>query len=113
MGQAENDTEAAGAPSELNVGLGKMNFKDALERLGIAEYGERIFNSNSHGELFHLYDYIQLAQLPDVSWFKDWFNAVVKQAELNWGRPESVFQHIPKLLEQEITHNGTELTGAL
>ena len=82
-----------------------MSFKDAIERLGITEYEGRIYNSNSKGELFHLYDYVRLARISDVSWFKDWFSAIVKGAELQWERPESVFQHIPRLLEQAIQSN--------
>lgn len=78
-----------------------MNFKEAIKKLGIEEYGERIFNSNSHGELSYLYDYIQIAKhFDDVAWFKDWFDTVVKFAENNWERPESVFQHIPKMLAE-------------
>lgn len=80
-----------------------MEFKDALEKLGISEYGERIFNSNSHGELFHLYDYVLLAEMKDVTWFKEWFEETVKHAEENWDRPESVFQHIPKILQQQMS----------
>lgn len=76
-----------------------MSFKEALKKLNIEDYGERIFNSNSHGELFHLMDYILLAQsLSDASWFREWFVAVVAQAEQEWKRPESVFQHITKIL---------------
>ena len=29
-----------------------MTFGEALKKLGIEEYKERIYNSNSHGELF-------------------------------------------------------------
>lgn len=69
--------------------------------MNIEDYGERIFNSNSHGELFHLMDYIMLAQsLPDTSWFREWFVSVVEQAEQKWERPESVFQHITKILQE-------------
>jgi len=35
-----------------------VNFQEALKILNIEEYGERIFRSNSHGELFHCIDYI-------------------------------------------------------
>lgn len=80
-----------------------MNFNEALKKLDIEEYGERIFNSNSHGELFHLQDYIMLAELfNNVSWFKEWFRFTIKWAETNWSRPESIFQHIPKFLEKQI-----------
>ena len=78
-----------------------MNFKEAIKKLGIEEYSKRIFNSNSHGELFHLHDYIRAAELiKDPSWFKEWFDGVVKFAEANWDRPESIFQHLPKLLHR-------------
>ncbi len=80
-----------------------MNFKEALEKLNIQEYSERIFNSSSTGELFHLMDYMQLAELEDVSWFKCWFCEVVKYAEREWDRPESVFQHVPRLLKESLT----------
>jgi hypothetical protein len=76
-----------------------MTFNEALKKLNIEDYGERIFNSNSHGELFHLWDYIALAEsLDDASWFRGWFIEVVAWAEKNWQRPESVFQHLSKLL---------------
>lgn len=79
-----------------------MSFDDALEKLGIADFKERIFNSNSHGELFHLMDYIHIAQaIPDEpEKFREWFVETVAAAEQQWKRPESVFQHIPTLLMQ-------------
>lgn len=78
-----------------------MTFGEALKKLNIEDYGERIFNSNSHGELFHLCDYINLAEMvEDVNWFRPWFVAKVKQAEQEWNRPESIFQHLPRLLEE-------------
>ena len=40
-----------------------MEFKEALEKLGIEDYADRIFKSNSHGELFHLQQYIKLAKV--------------------------------------------------
>lgn len=77
-----------------------MTFKDALKTLNIEDYGERIFNSNSHGELMHLSDYILIAeQLKNPEVFRSWFVEVVAFAEKSWKRPESVFQHIPRLLE--------------
>ena len=79
--------------------MAEMSFKEALKKLNIEDYGERIFNSNSHGELMHLMDYIMLAQaIPDPSWFREWFIKVVEMAEKEWSRPESVFQHTPKIL---------------
>lgn len=83
-----------------------MDFKEAFKKLGIEEYSERIFNSNSHGELFYLYDYIAIAKaMDDATWFKDWFSEVITFAENNWGRPESIFQHIPKMLQKRLAHN--------
>jgi hypothetical protein len=77
-----------------------MDFNDALIKLGIEEYSERIFNSNSKGELFHLNQYIHLAKnLNDTSWFYEWFKYIVKYAEENWERPESIFQHIITVFE--------------
>jgi len=75
-------------------------FNDALKVLNIEDYAQRIFNSNSNGELFHLQQYFMLAEhLKDNSfWFREWFENVVKFAEQNWQRPESVFQHISKIL---------------
>ncbi len=76
-----------------------MNFNEALKKLGIEKYSERILNSNSHGELFHIYSYIEIAEsIKDTSWFAEWFDYVVDYAEKNWKRPESVFQHIGKIL---------------
>lgn len=77
-----------------------MSFQDALKKLNIEDYAERIFNSSSHGELFHLADYVMMAEaFEDASWFRGWFVAVVKQAEQQWQRPESVFQHVPTILD--------------
>ena len=85
-----------------------MTFREALKKLNIEDFGDRIYNSNSHGELFHLYDYFMLAETQcDMSWFRSWFLMAVDWAEKNWSRPESVFQHIPKLLEQTLSKNGS------
>ena len=76
-----------------------MSFTEATEILGIEKYAERIFNSNSHGELFHLQIYIVLAEnLGNSEGFSEWFDSVVKFAEENWERPESIFQHIDKII---------------
>ncbi len=79
-----------------------MTFDDALTILGIEEYKERIFNSNSRGELFHLHDYYVLAKfVRDTNQkleFENSFHRAVKHAENHWERPESVFQHIMKML---------------
>ena len=80
----------------------KMSFEEALKILNIEDYADRIFNSNSHGELFHLYDYIviaQLAQKKDMTKdFRKWFVGLVEWAEKNWTRPDSIFQHIIKCM---------------
>lgn len=81
-----------------------MTFQEATEFLGIKDFEQRIFMSNSHGELFHLQEYIALAEMHrekamDPSWFRPWFVAVVDHAEMAWKRPESVFQHLGKLIE--------------
>jgi hypothetical protein len=81
-----------------------MDFKQALEKLGIEDYADRIFKSNSHGELFHLQQYIVLATFLDneEKWFRGWFENIVKFAEKEWNRPESVFQHIDKAFADTI-----------
>ena len=80
-----------------------MTFGEALKALNIEDYGERIFNSNSRGELFHLADYIVLAESEmDLSWFRPWFVFWVEWAEKTWTRPESVFQHLPRMLEEVV-----------
>ncbi len=72
-----------------------MTFKEALKRLGIADYEARILASNSHGELFHVTQYVRLAHgIGNVDGFREWFEDVVKHAEDTWERPESVFQHL-------------------
>jgi len=81
-----------------------MSPHEAYEKLGISEYSERIFHSNSHGELFHLWDYVSIAEAYEgdkefYKWFPKWFECVVKGAEEKWNRPESVFQHIPAMLD--------------
>jgi hypothetical protein len=82
-----------------------MTFKEALKILDIEDYAERIYNSNSHGELFHLAQYFSLAKTfkDEAKWFRDWFIKTVEFAEKNWQRPESVFQHIEKILVEQIS----------
>lgn len=79
-----------------------MNFKEATKILGIEKYADRIIDSNSRGELFHLQTYFILAaQIGKTDWFPKWFDEIVKLAEKNWERPESVFQHIDKIIEHQ------------
>lgn len=74
-----------------------MNFKEICTKLGIPEYSEAIFNSNSRGELFHIYDYKELADRLDgdpaifVKCFK-YYDAIAKAT---WKRPQSWYQHLP------------------
>ncbi len=75
------------------------SFIKSLEILQIEDFAERIINSNSHGELFHIADYIRLARIvkekPSIATDVEvTIRAAVAYAEKNWKRPESVFQHI-------------------
>ena len=80
-----------------------MTFKKSLKILNIQDYEQRIFNSNSHGELLHIPQYIFLAEnIGKEKWFRGWFEAIVKEAEKSWDRPESVFQHTVKILQDQI-----------
>ncbi|WP_044403385.1 hypothetical protein [Lacinutrix sp. Hel_I_90] len=86
-----------------------MELKEALIILGIEEFSDRIINSNSQGELFHLVQYFVIAEaLGETDWFANWFKEIVTFAEAEWERPESVFQHIHKLLienfKNQISH---------
>ena len=93
----------------------KITFEEALKILNIEDYEERIFNSNSHGELFHLHDYIIIAQAlieakGDANKFRKWFEHVVKWAEDNWERPESIFQHIVKCMKESSRKEKNEMS---
>ena len=78
---------------------------EALKILGIEEYGQRIFNSNSRGELSHVRQYFLLAEkVGTTKWFPEWFKSVVESAEKEWERPESVFQHISRILSEQLTY---------
>jgi len=72
-----------------------MSFKEALKKLNIEDYGERIFNSNLHGELFHLDDYIKIAKnIRKPEKFRGVFEAIIEYAKKEWEKPETIFQHI-------------------
>lgn len=81
-----------------------MTLYEALEKLGIEDYADKIVSSNSTGELFHTLDYFFLAKTlkKDAGWFRTWFENIVEQANEKWERPESVYQHIIKLLDNNI-----------
>jgi len=79
----------------------RMSFAKAMKVLNIEDFADRIFNSNSHGELRHIWDYMRLAQIPgDKAWFRPWLLGVVEMAEKNWSRPESCFQHLVRFLQE-------------
>jgi len=83
-----------------------MTFNEALKKLNIEDFEDRIYHSNSHRELFHIYDYFQLATLSDdMTWFRPVFLQIVEQAEKHWNRPESVFQHILEILQDNFNKN--------
>lgn len=89
-------------PKQLEVA---MTFKEALQILKIEDYYDAIFNSNSHGELFHLQQYFLLAEaFKENNWdtneFRRFFELVVKFANENWERPQSVYQHILKFYNE-------------
>ena len=72
-----------------------------LKKLNIEDYADKIFKSNSHGELSHLEDYIIIAEYfneETVKQFRNWFVKVVEEAEQKWKRPESIYQHILKII---------------
>ena len=83
-------------------------YGEALKLLNIEDYNEAIFNSNSHGELFHLSDYIVIADHirengdGDYSWFRKWFLFYVRAAKDTWQRPESVYQHMVTLWNKDL-----------
>ena len=101
---------------KLNISdsvAGTMTLQDALKVLGIEEYAQRILNSSSRGELFHIEQYFTLAKAfksinvteSNVKDFAKWFRYIVEWAEENWDRPESIFQHITRVL---IEHGSSE-----
>ena len=76
-----------------------MNLKEALKTLNIYDYKDKIINSNSRGEIVHLLDYIHIAQqIEHPEKFRPWFEKIVEFAKHEWQRPESVYQHIYKIL---------------
>jgi len=76
-----------------------MTFQDACKKLDIEDYADRIWRSNSYGELSHLSYYIQLAESDeDLSWFRPLFLECVSFVHRTWKRPESVYQHMDKMI---------------
>jgi hypothetical protein len=82
-----------------------LTFETSLKILNIEDYKDAILNSNSHGELFHITDYIILASVlkDKCPWFKEWFLKILEYSKLQ-DRPESVFQHILELFQNSITN---------
>ena len=90
-----------------------MTFLEALRILEIEDYADRIFNSNSRGELFHLHDYYILAKaFKENNWntntFRKFFESVVEFANENWQRPASVYQHILKFYNEAVEYNSNK-----
>ena len=84
-----------------------MSFGEALKILNIEDYAERIYDSNSCGELGHCLDFIAIADFYsknklDISWFRPTFIYCVNFAEKSWSRPASCFQHIPRMIDSLI-----------
>ena len=80
-----------------------MNFKEALSYLNLEDYSERIFNSNIRGELFHLQDYIVLAEYfkenedcLNVENVRDIFTGYLKE-----GETDIVMQYLPTFINQD------------
>ncbi len=79
------------------------SFKDICTILGIPEYTEAIFSSNSHGELFHTQDYYDLAERlgdRDPAIFVKCFKHYDEIAKREWQRPQSWYQHLTNGLAQ-------------
>lgn len=79
-----------------------ITFEDALKRLGIEKYKDRIWHSNSHGELFHLADYFWFNEITTdnlIPLFTKSFEMFVEHADKTWERPDSVFQHMPRMFK--------------
>ena len=91
----------------------ELTFKEVCNELGIEKYTERIFKSNSCGELGHLADYHMFLEMTKKdenfkNQFLSLFEIAVSIAEKNWKRPSSIFQHIPKMFDaisKEINQN--------
>ena len=83
--------------------LERMTFTESLNILGIQKYEQRILNSNSHGELMHLEQYFVMAKLfGNMEDFPKVFSEIVELAKEQWKRPESVYQHIAKIILSQI-----------
>ncbi len=86
-----------------------MSFQESLKILGLESYESRIVNSNSHGELFNIADYVWLADSAKkvndpmyVEFLKIVIKCCIEFCEKNWSRPESMWQHMPRLIDETI-----------
>ncbi len=80
-----------------------MTFDESLKLLNIEDYKDRIMGSSSHGELMHLVDYVSIAMTfkntdMGLGWFRPLFVQLVESTAREWQRPESVYQHMPRLM---------------
>jgi len=94
-----------------------MNLDEALKFLNIEEFYKDIYHSSSTGELFHLYDYIVIAErleriairegidpMEHGKWFGWFFRMIVDWAKENWNRPQSIYQHMITMLEDYLEY---------
>lgn len=76
----------------------KMDFEESLVYLGIEKYRNRIFESSSNGELYHLGDYMMIANnitfKDSNKFFVKWFDDLVARAKNELSNPELVFMHV-------------------
>ena len=101
-----------------------MTDYEAFELMGISHLHGRAFHSNSHGELFHMMDYVEIAQraqdtgkeLAKESTIAEVTDEqhvslhlmvvgqlivfVVEFADKHWDRPDTVFQHMPRMMRE-------------
>lgn len=82
--------------NQTKFNLEGKTFEDVYAYLQIPEFSKRIFHSNSKGELFHIYDYVDIAKRwqGSTDLFRELFLYMVKDAEATWKRPDAVFQHV-------------------
>lgn len=81
-----------------------MNLEQSLKHLNIYDYLNDILNSNSKGELFHLNQYIIIAEMyskyNDNEFkilFREYFINTYKLYSKKWKRPQSFFQYFEEI----------------
>lgn len=92
----------------------RPSFEELCKNLGIEDYCEAIFYSNSRGELYHIGWYYDMWQVVkkhpnNKKVFREIFDLAVDHANKTWGRPQSVFQHMDKMFSGSLglTDQGT------